>query len=73
MKYQAFGRLAYDEDNDRLSLNDDSLHCGTCLEVLLCEDATAEPKWVQTRLEYDKTWYLVDCHGVNPAGLYARL
>lgn len=54
----ACGRLTFDHENDRLDIlfEDGSslggLHCGEQLDVLI------DHKWVPTRVEYDKDWYL---------------
>ena len=53
------GVLIYDEGavryNIRFDLNDyyGGLHCGECMDVKV------RGKWIPTRIEYDRGWYLV--------------
>ncbi|MDO5294979.1 MAG: DUF5348 domain-containing protein [bacterium] len=72
------GRLGYNYHNDRYGIlnrmdlwEDDGLHCGQGLEVLVGD------KWIADRLEmkFDKTWYLVETKitGDDLEGLKVRI
>ncbi len=64
-------QLWYNEKTDRYEMNGDELHCGDCLEVLICDDGVT--KWVPTRMEStDCGWYLVGLEDYQIGGLFAR-
>lgn len=54
------GALVYDTNTGRYNIRFDldcyygGLHCGNCLDVQV------GGRWIPTRIEYDRGWYLVD-------------
>ena len=62
MKNKEYGWLGYNNNNDKYGIlnkmdlwEDDGLHCGECLDIVI------DGKIVHTRIEMKgKTWYLVD-------------
>lgn len=67
MKEKVKGILGYNYENDRYGIlnnldlwENEGLHCGACLEVLV------DDKWIETSIEkYRGEWYLV---GTNLKG-----
>jgi hypothetical protein len=60
-------RLRFDGPSGRYCLGEHALHCGTCIQVLLCG------KWLHTRIEHGSNgWYLVGIQHVSLDGLEAR-
>ena len=70
MKY---GVLLYDTQTDRFDIRFDltdyygGLHCGTCLEVKL------GGKWIQTRIEKARHWFLEGIDTEDLSGLLVRI
>lgn len=64
-------QIKYNDNTGRLELDGHEFHCGDTLSVLI--EGNSGPEWVQTRLEYSKSWYLVGLQGVNPVGLFAKV
>ena len=66
-------QLIYDQESDRLSFDGEDLHCGECLEVMVCNGLNGDQaEWIATRLEYNDHWYLVGLLGYQVSGLFAR-
>ena len=67
-------QLIYDADTDRYLLDNEPLHCGDCIQVLVFNGLTGETEWIKTRLEMngENEWYLVGLLGYQIAGLFAR-
>lgn len=68
------GVLVYDEQSGRMdvrfSLEDyyGGLHCGTTMDVLIND------RWIPTRIEYARDWFLVGLKNVSSlVGLIVRL
>ena len=70
MKY---GKLDYDYSVNRMDVKFEDgarfggLHCGEPMEVKI------NGKWVPTRIEYGREWYIVAAPRVNPEGLEVRM
>lgn len=64
-------QLVYNERTDRIEFDGCDLHCGDCLTVLIVKDG--KPKWVNTRIEYSESWYLVGLWGFQVNGLFAKM
>jgi hypothetical protein len=70
-----YGKLIYDNDNNRLDVLFDNgntlggFHCGDCIDILI------DSQWIQTRVEYDEDWYLYGLFqsGKIPVGLNVRI
>jgi hypothetical protein len=66
------GALVYDNEMDRMDIRfglDEyygGLHCGEYMEVLI------DRKWIPTRIEKGKSWYLVGVKKVPLSGLLVR-
>lgn len=59
---------------DRLEVDNEELHCGDCLEVLIYDGQDNKTKWIDTRIEHDgKNYYLVGLLGYSPIGLFGRI
>lgn len=67
------GSLIYDGESGRMDIRFSleeyygGLHCGTGMDVLIDE------KWVPTRIEMDKDWYLVGVQTDKLVGLTVRI
>lgn len=67
------GVLIYDQENDRMDIRfnlDDyygGLHCGMTFEVLVGR------RWVPTRIELGREWYLVGIATRSLVGLRVRI
>lgn len=67
------GVLIYNKQSERMdirfSLEDyyGGLHCGTTMEVLI------DGKWIPTRIEMGKEWYLVGIKTKDISGLTVRI
>lgn len=67
------GNLIYDSESGRMDIRFGmeeyygGLHCGECMDVLV------DDKWVPTRIEMAKDWYLVGIHTDQLAGLTVRI
>lgn len=66
------GVLIYNEDGRmdiRFSLVEyyGGLHCGTCMDVLICEE------WISTRIEKGDDWYLVGIKTERLEGLVVKI
>lgn len=74
MEEKRISQLHYDQENDRITFDGDGLHCGECLEVLVCNGLNGDkPEWVETRVEYGENWYLEGLLGYQVSGLFARM
>lgn len=74
MDAKIIAQLTYDPESDRMTFDGRGLHCGECLEVLVCNGLDGgKPEWIETRIEYDKDWYLVGLLGYQVSGLFARM
>lgn len=67
-------QLIYDCDTDRYYLDDEALHCGDTLQVLIHNGLTGENEWIDTRIEKDAQgeWILYGLIGYRIEGLFAR-
>ena len=67
------GVLVYDRENDRIDIRfglEDyygGLHCGTSFDVLIGR------RWIPTRIELGRVWYLVGIKTSNLEGLRVRI
>lgn len=68
------GQLILNPETGRLEVdrNGDGLHSGQPLKVLVVDEVGA-PRWIDTRLEYSKGWYLVGLQVEQVAGLFAQI
>lgn len=62
------GRILFNAETGRLTLNGDDLHCGDTLMVWIAGE------WQHDRVEVDANdrWYLVDHPDIAPYGLTAK-
>ena len=66
------GTLIYDEEQDRIDIRFDlddyygGLHCGETIDILL------DSKWIPTRIEKARDWYLVGIKKSSLIGLRVR-
>ena len=67
------GALVYDNNTGRYNIRFDldkhygGLHCGECMDVKV------RGKWIPTRIEYDRGWYLVGVDTDILDGLMVRI
>ena len=74
MEEKRISQLHYDPESDRMIFDGRELHCGECLEVLVCNGLNGDkPEWVETRVEYGEDWYLEGLLGSQVSGLFARM
>lgn len=74
MAEKTIAQLRYDPESERITFDGYGLHCGDGLEVLVCNGLNGnKPEWVETRIEYNKDWYLVGLAGYQVSGLFARM
>ncbi len=70
---QSCGVLVYNKEMDRIDIRFDlddyygGLHCGQCFDVMV------GGRWVPTRIEMARTWYLVGIKTDNLVGLRVRI
>ena len=66
------GALIYNEEYDRIDIRFDiddyygGLHCGTCFDVKI------KGRWIPTRIEKSRIWYLVGIKTDKLIGLQVR-
>lgn len=67
------GRLSLNW-TDRYCLNEHEYHCGNKIEFFYIPDDEEEyPRWIISRIEHDKEYYIVGYENINLDGLRVRV